>query len=633
MCGITGFYGFEDKELLRKMTSLLEHRGPDQFGYYTDNKVCLGHRRLSIIDLSEDGKQPMGNEDESVWVVFNGEIYNYKELKRILEEKGHKFKSKTDTEVIVHAYEEYGEDCVKHFNGCFAFAIYDSEKKSIFLARDRMGIKPLYYTQVEDHFYFASEIKSILASSEIKRKVNIQALDYYLSFYANPLAETMFKRIFKLLPGYSATYKDGKLNIKKYWDLEMEPAKQQNPEKDLLNLLSDSVKKRLMSDVPLGVYLSGGVDSGSMVALMSKLSDKVKTFSVGFDADTEKAELKRAKILAEHFNTEHQEVLVGIDSIKHLPKIVWHQDEPMGDPTSIPTYLLSKEAKKKCTVILTGEGADEQFAGYEQQKFMMLHQKYLQKIPLWLRKSAAYPIKKIPAKNLNLFFKYMGALGEEGKRRVSEFATSEDTADQLLSIISIFSEKEKEELASGALLSEVINRKVSSQLNKDFFSDKKELLNQLLMFENKTMLAENLLMKVDKNTMAHGIEARVPFLDHRVVEYAAKLPEKMKLNGMKDKDILRQTMKPHLPDNRSSQKKERFFVPIDYWLKNELSTLSEELLSKRAIKRQKLFDYNYVEKALANYKKSPLFYGRQLWTLLNYQLWHKTFMEEEDVRL
>jgi asparagine synthase (glutamine-hydrolysing) len=612
----------------------LEHRGPDQKGFFVDKNVSFGHRRLSIIDLSDHGNQPMSNEDETLWIVFNGEIYNYKELRKQLESKGHKFSSKTDTEVLVHMYQEFGEKCLEKLNGCFAFAIFDSKKRSLFLARDRMGIKPLYYTTVAGKFYFSSEIKALLEVPEFKKKVNLQALNNYLSFFANPGKETMFQGIFKLEPGHFLTFKDGTLQKKKYWDLKMNPQQlRRSPEKYLHNLLSDSVQKRLMSDVPLGVYLSGGVDSGSVVSLMKPYSEKIKTFSVGFDTgDTKDSELHRARHLAEHFETEHQEVKVGFDSVKHLPSIIWHQDEPMGDPTSIPTFMLSQEAKKKVTVVLTGEGADEQFAGYEQEKFMMLQKRVLQKFPLWMRHAGSFPLSKIPAKSFNPLFGYMEALGEEGKKRAVDFTRSKTPSEALFNVISIFSEKEKEEATSGKLLRETLQHSTEKQIGQDFsFSWSNGLLNQLLLFENKVMLTENLLMKVDKNTMAHGIEARVPFLDHRVVEFAAKLPQAMKLNGWRDKYLLRKTMENQLPAGRAQQKKQRFFVPVDHWLQNELSSLSRDYLSKRIIKRQGFFDHNYVNKMFSSYKSSPLFYGRQIWTLLNFQMWHKMFIEGEKV--
>ncbi|MEK6900782.1 MAG: asparagine synthase (glutamine-hydrolyzing), partial [Nanoarchaeota archaeon] len=469
MCGIVGFSGFEDTKLLQEMTSLLSHRGPDQSGSYTDEFVSLGHRRLSIIDLSEDGKQPMSNEDDTIWIVFNGEIYNYKELRVKLEERKHTFKSKTDTEVIIHAYEEYGEKCVELFNGDFAFAIYDVNKKSLFMARDRLGIKPLYYTVVDGHFYFASEIKAILSSPEVKRKVNVQALNFYLTFFANPLAETMFQGIYKLLPGHTLRWEQGKVTIEKYWDLEMKPQKMSlsTAQEELQRLLRDSVEKRLMSDVPLGVYLSGGVDSGSVVSLMSTFSEKIKTFSVGFEGHSE---LSQAKITADYFNTDHTEMVLGTDAIKALPEVVWHQDEPMGDPTSIPTYFLSQEAKKNVTVVLTGEGADEQFAGYEQEKFMMLHQQYVRKLPAWMRKSMLLPLQKLPAQSLTPLFKYMGSLGEEGKRRLQEFVLANEPVEALMNIISLFTEEEKKKATAGKLGKEVQQHPVMNDVRSLYFT-------------------------------------------------------------------------------------------------------------------------------------------------------------------
>lgn len=629
MCGITGFYGIEDKQLLKEMTSLVSHRGPDQAGFYCDKVASLGHRRLSIIDLSRAGKQPLSNETGDIWVVFNGEIYNYKELRRTLEQQGHRFASKTDTEVIVHAYEQYGIQCVALFNGDFAFALYDATQKSLFLGRDRLGIKPLYYTSVDGAFYFASEVKVLLAIPGLKRKVNLKALNYYLSFFANPLTETMFQGIYKLAPGHTLTCNKEGISLQRYWDLEMQPRAVQQPRQQLFSLLSDSVQKRLMSDVPLGVYLSGGVDSGSVVALMSTFSDKIKTFSVGFDSSL--GELQRARVTAEYFQTDHQEIVLNSNAIKVLPQIVWHQDEPMADPTSVPTYLLSKEATKKVTVVLTGEGADEQFAGYEQEKFMMLHQKYLRKIPF--RKTLAQPLKAIPATTLNPIFKYMGSLGEEGKKRLVDFVATSDNATALMSMISIFNDAEKEEVAGEKLKRTVHQEKMTDVVRKKYLSQKRHLLNQLLLFENKVPLAENLLMKVDKNTMAHGIEARVPFLDHRVVEFAAKLPENLKLHGWNDKYILRQSMKNVLPPRKNTQKKERFFVPVNHWLKHQLQPLSEELLSSTLITQQGYFNSDYIHKMLSHYDSSPLFYGRQIWTVLNFQMWHKMFIEEEKVKI
>lgn len=383
MCGIIGF-NWDDKELLRKSSDKIKHRGPDSSGFYTDDEVSLGHRRLSIVDLSSRGKQPMSNENEDIFIIFNGEIYNHKELRKDLEKK-HDFKSNTDTEVLIHLYEEYGFEFVNKLQGMFAFCIYDSVKKIFFIARDRVGIKPLYYTEYGDKFIFCSEIKGIIENKEIKREVNRKALQSFLIFRANILEETMFSGIKKLLPGHWMVYdlEKNKIKIKKYWDVSFQ--KEYKSFKDyskiLRNLLEDSVKSRLMSDVPFGAYLSGGIDSGTIVSLMGKFSDKtVETFSVGFE-DEKESELVGARILAENLETNHHELVIDKNSVKNLPYIVYHADEPMADPTSIPIYMLSKYAKKYCTVILTGEGADEIFEGYPQYKFMKIHEKFIRPMP------------------------------------------------------------------------------------------------------------------------------------------------------------------------------------------------------------------------------------------------------------
>ncbi len=633
MCGIAGFYGFEDKELLQRMTAVLSHRGPDQSGYYSDKNCSLGHRRLSIIDLSERGRQPISNEDGSIWVTFNGEIYNFKPLKKELEKRGHHFASGTDTEVIVHAYEEWKEKCLAKFNGDFAFVIYDSTKKSLFLARDRLGIKPLYYVQIGERLLFASEIKALLEYPEMQRKVNLSAVNYYLTFFANPLSETMFQGVYKIPPGHYAEYTNNRLSLHQYWDIPRYGERSVHPD-EVFPLLQDSVKLRLMSDVPLGIYLSGGIDSGTVTALMSKVTDKINTFSVGFDANEYDSELKRARVTAEYFNTNHKEIIVGSKAVSELPKIVWHQDEPMADPTSIPTYLLSKEAKKQVTVVLTGEGADEQFAGYEQEKYMLWHQNYITKIPSPLRAATATMLNYLPSRSLNPFLKYMGSLGKEGKKRVGQFLTTNHPTDALMSMVSIFSEEEKKEITVNQLLTVTQQLPVNTALQQQYFTAQNQpFLHQLLRFENKVPLAENLLMKVDKNTMAFGIEARVPFLDHRLVEAMALLSPEQKINGFTNKYLLRKIMQPHLPKETVQRKKERFFVPVDMWLKDDLQPLLDQLLHPSLLAQQQLFNPAYIQKARERYPQSPLYYGRQLWTLLHFQMWHRMFIEKEKIKL
>src|SRR3989344_1891939 len=367
MCGIAGFYGLEDKGLLNRMTSPLNHRGPDGGGYYSDKLVSLGHRRLSIIDL-EGGKQPITNEDGSVVVIYNGEIYNHKELRKELESK-HKFKTNSDTEVLVHLYEEYKEDFINKLNGFFAFALYDSNEKKLILARDRLGIKPLFYMLLGKKLFFASEQKSLLEYKEHKQEVEPNALYNFLMFNYNKSLQTLFRDIKKVPPGYMLVIKDQNIQFKKYWDLSYNRESKTENEfsNELLGLLKDSVQKRLMSDVPLGAYVSGGVDSSAVVGLMSSFSkEPVKTFSVGFNQSDD--ELKYAKIISDHYQTDHQEIYVDHNDISLLKKIIWYLDEPMSDLATVPVYVMSREAKKKVTVVLTGEGNDEIWAGYDHFK-------------------------------------------------------------------------------------------------------------------------------------------------------------------------------------------------------------------------------------------------------------------------
>ncbi|MBW3015175.1 asparagine synthase (glutamine-hydrolyzing) [Candidatus Woesearchaeota archaeon] len=634
MCGICGFYGFEDKALLRQMSKSIKHRGPDSNGEFFDKKISLGHRRLSIIDLSDKGKQPMSNEDESIHIVFNGEIYNYKELKDDLESKGHKFKSNTDTEVIIHAYEEYGNNYYKKFNGCFAYALWDSNKQTLQLVRDRLGIKPLYYCIFNGALYFASEIKSILQDNRIPREVNFTALHDYLSFRNNALPETMFKGIFKLMPGHTLTLSHNSIRVNKYWDLTYNPL--QGTEKyfasKLLNLMTESVKKRLMSDVPLGVYLSGGIDSATIVGLMKSFhNDEINTFSVGFNAGENVDELSHAQIIANHFNTKHKEILVEADAAKLLPIVTYNHDEPVADPTSIPTYLLSKDAKKHVTVILSGDGSDELFGGYTQYKLMRMRNQYIKYMPLSLRKLAPYIAKNTPPNLLNKLFKYSEALGSEGIKRMGNYVTSSIHAKQYLELISIFDEEEKRGLYSKNIKKETNRLNLNTRLENLFFKNYNDLLNNLLYLETKIILTDGYLMKVDKNTMANGIEGRVPFLDHNVAEFASKVPVNFKLKGFTEKYILRKSMKNILPEHTLKRKKDRFFVPIDSWLQGDLKSILEDKLSKNLLKKQGIFNYSYVKKALNNFNNSKLFYSRQLWCLLTFQYWYEMFIENEKI--
>ncbi|MEM4239796.1 MAG: asparagine synthase (glutamine-hydrolyzing) [Candidatus Woesearchaeota archaeon] len=616
MCGIVGC-DFDDKALVKRMMRLIEHRGPDQHGIFSDEKVTLGHQRLSIIDLSKKGRQPMSNNEGTSWVVFNGEIYNYKEIRSHLEAIGHRFNSNTDTEVIVHAYDEYGFECVHQFNGDFAFCIYDSEKKLLFLARDRLGIKPLYYYFDGRHFLFASEYKSLL-EFHFPRTINRTALSRYVTLRYNYGRETMLDRVQRVLPGEWIVYdlKSKSLKRNRFWQVSFDKSKTANaPEQYFARrtreLLQDAVVKRLMSDVPLGVYLSGGIDSGSIVALMHNAGIKdIKTFSVGFGYGEETDELKYARTVSERFGTDHREFIVGHDVAKNLPRIVWHCDEPLADPTLLPVYLLSQKTKPSATVVLTGDGGDEVFAGYEQNKFLKLGQ-----LPYPVRAIASPAIHAMPSAVLNRFFKYAKKLGSEGKKRAVSFLAKKKPVDQYMEIVAIFNEKERKELSPG--LAGIRNELAC------FYHNNNPVLHNTIKLEYETQLPENMLHKGDRMTMAHAIEARVPFLDHRLVEFSETIPASLKLKGFTEKYIIRKAMQPYLPKQTIKRKKQRFYVPIDRWLATDLAPMADELLSPAALKESGVFNPEAVRRILGHYNSSPLFYARQLWVLLTFQLWHQ----------
>lgn len=636
MCGIAG-YNFEDKALMQKMLALIRHRGPDDSGTFTDRGVAgvtLGHQRLSIIDLSKNGHMPMTNVKGNLTITYNGEIYNHREIRKDLEKKGYQFKSNTDTEVILNAYDAYGVDCLKLFNGPFAFVIYDPAKKTFFGARDRIGIKPLYYHHENKKFIFCSEIKSMLLH-DIPKKINLDSVNWFVSLRYIGGEGTIFQSIQRLMAGHYFIYdlKTDNLFIKKYWDLTYGIDKK--PEayfvQELRNQLTAAVKRRLMSDVPLGVYLSGGLDSSTIVALMSEMRDNIRTFSVGFGYGGEVDELKHAKLVAEHFNTDHTEFMVKSELMKNLPRLVWHHDEPLADPACLPAFLLSEQAKKHVTVIQAGEGSDEMFAGYEQNKFL-LHRNKLKYVPKPVRSMGAKTVELVPEKVLNLFFAFASNIGKQGRKRFCNYVKHIDNKAQAYSeIMGIFNNKERKEILTPGVLSKVKLFDHAKRINEIFYNDKNPYLNQILRYEVKEPLPENLLMKADKTTMAFAIECRVPFLDHKVAEFAATIPPSLKLHGLRDeKYVLKQAVKDIVPKQIIKRKKHRFYVPIDYWLqKEDVQSLVDSLLDKQTVEKQGYFNYTAIEKIKKNFMGSKLFYARQMWTLLNFQLWHKIFIEDE----
>lgn len=606
MCGISGMVGLEDRNLLKKMGKVIRHRGPDDSGIYVDKNVGLINQRLSIIDIKR-GHQPIHNEERTIWVTYNGEIYNYLELKKELEKKKHKFYTASDTEVLVHLYEEYGDLFVKRLRGMFAFAIWDRKKKKLLLGRDRLGIKPLYYTINNGNLLFGSEIKSILQHEEVERKVDFQALHDFLTLQYVPGPRTMFQKIKKLQPGYILIFEKGKVKTKKYWDVEINPS-----EKDeklivnyLINLLKESVKIRLMSEVPLGVFLSGGLDSSTVTGIMSMLVDEpVKTYTVGFDQPTD--EFKYAKIVADHFDTDHHELTVKGNEVKILPEIIWHFDEPLADPAALPTYLMSKVTKKHATVVLVGEGGDETFAGYPKYRFMLLAKKYK-----WLLPKSLAPMSSFLSKiSLNSTKKYLEFLSEF----ISVFE-NDGEAYKKMSALG-FHEKDKKELYSEKLKM----KKFKENPINTFLKNKRiDIFKRMVLFDMKVWLCDRLLMKVDKMTMASSIEARVPLLDHKLVEFMNTVPTNLKLN----KYIFKKSMVNILPKEILKRKKHGFAVPITKWFEGELKEIALEILSK--LHKEEYFKYTYIQKLLKNPRRFR--HNQQLWNLLNFEIWHKIYID------
>lgn len=626
MCGICGYSGFNDPILLKKMTDAIIHRGPDDSGHFTDAKVGLGMRRLSIIDI-ESGRQPIHNEDETIWIVFNGEIYNFKELRVQLERKGHRFYTESDTEVIVHAYEEFGEECVKELRGMFAFAIWNKNEDKLFLARDRMGIKPLHYAIFDDKFFFASEIKSILQYKEYKPEIDLTALHDYLSYLYVPAPRSIFKGISKLLPAHTLTLKNGKINIKRYWDLTFPDSYNYNEDfyiKKTKELLEESVQMHMVSDVPLGVYLSGGLDSSTITGLMSKFSDRpVKTFTVGF-LDEEYSELEYARDVSEHFGTEHYEHIVEYDAFKLLPDIVGQHDEPFGNSTSVIHYLISKEIGKHVKVAMSGGGGDEVFSGYPKYIAMRMAG-YYSAVPSLIRK--------------NLIERPFSLLSESGKEvdyvrwgRKLISTANQPPGMMYYNLISYFDEKEKLGLYSEKLskLREIIKNPVDSSLFVTSFFSKAQNLNQdgrIFYTELNSFLPYNILEYTDKTSMAASIEARVPFLDHKLVEFAAMTPGNLKLKGFNMKYILKKAVKNLVPKKITNRKKMGFNPPTGLWIDRDLKDLMDEYLSEESIKNRNFFNYLEIKHLLQEHTLKKRNNGLKIWSLLFLEAWAREYLD------
>lgn len=610
MCGIAGF-NYEDKDLIKRMCDLMKHRGPDEFGFYLDSKISLGIMRLSIIDLIT-GNQPQHNEDQDIWIVFNGEIYNFKELRQILEKSTHKFYTNSDTEVILHAYEEWGEKCVERFRGQFAFCIYDSKKERLFLARDHMGLKPLYYYFNGNKLIFASEIKSILCHN-IKRKVNKRAINLLLSLKYVPSELTLFKGIYKLPPASYLIFDllIKKIKVKKYWNFNFKTIVSKTTDElktELKNLIEESVKVRLLSDVPIGAFLSGGIDSTAIVGFMTKLLDEpVKTFSLYFEEGAPINEQRYSRLAVEYYNTDHTEMVIKSTSYKILPKLVWHLDDLITDAAIIPIYLMAKSARKKMSVALTGDGADEIFAGYSvfYKKRIVQYPKFFPRRPL---DSIMKFYNHFPSNKVRFFLSYL-----------NKSKTEEDS--YIRNLLTMYNIDKPD----------IFPYKVDNveEMIKKTFVKNLDIVNQFTNWDLKYQIPNQYNMKIDKMTMAASLEARTPFLDYKIVKWAASIPPQLKLKKNIEKYILRLAVKDIVPPEILKRKKTAFGTPMNLWLKTGMKEVSSEILD-RLTKRSDIIKPSYIKSIKKN--RFIKYYQTRVWNLIMLELWYETFIENNDLK-
>ncbi|MFH1655624.1 MAG: asparagine synthase (glutamine-hydrolyzing) [Candidatus Omnitrophota bacterium] len=617
MCGICGIVGKQDKELLKRMCNSMLHRGPDSDGIFLKGNISLGIRRLRVIDL-ETGDQPIHNEDKTLWIVHNGEIYNFKQLRDDLIKKGHSFYTKSDTEVILHLYEEYKDDCVRYLRGMFAFAIWDDKRKKIFLARDRIGIKPLYYCARNGRFIFASQLKSILEDKEISKLIDRDALDYYLTFLYIPAPLTIFKEIKKLPPAHTLTIKDGKIELKRYWKLSFN---QDKVEPDayyierIKDILKDVMRIHMISDVPLGALLSGGLDSSTVVAMMSKLTSyPIKTFSIGFEEKfASYNELKYSRLIANKFNTDHYEFIIKPKIVDILPQVVSHLEEPFADSSAILNYLICKEAKEFVTVGLTGIGGDEIFGGYPRYLGLFVD-RYYQRLPHFMRSGLS---------GLSSFIPQTRDSQNLGGRLSRFIASNPDTKnDRYIKWISYFDSEMK---------SKLLNQKPGAHrfIHHNYLDEEKsnDFLNKANYLDINAYLPDDLLIMADKMSMAHSFELRVPFCDHKLMEFCATIPFSVKLKGLKLKNLLKKTVKDMLPEEIINKRKQGFMVPLADWIKDDLSSSVKDILSEKAIKKRGYFNSKYVAEIINLHFKGKKVLTHQIWALLVFELWARDYLD------
>ncbi|HEV7475284.1 MAG TPA: asparagine synthase (glutamine-hydrolyzing) [Pyrinomonadaceae bacterium] len=626
MCGIVGIVRSDksdvDQALLARMCAAIRHRGPDDDGFYVKGAAGLGMRRLAIIDL-KSGQQPIHNQDRTAWIVFNGEIYNYRALRDQLEKLGHTFYTNSDTEAIIHAYDQYGADCPKHLRGMFAFAIWDERTEELFLARDRVGKKPLLYADVNGEFIFGSEFSALLLHPGLSKDIDAEALHHYLSFMCVPAPLTAYRAIRKLEPGHSLRWRKGEIRIERYWQPDFSKKidiSEQEAGERAIEILRDAVKVRLMSEVPLGAFLSGGIDSSAVVALMSEESSApVKTFSIGFE-EQDFSELHHARRVAEHVGADHHEFIVRPDALEVLPILVEHYGEPYADSSAIPTYYVARETRKYVTVALNGDGGDESFAGYERYAAMRLAERY-HRIPAVLRETvmrqAFELIPSSPTKRSRI---------RDVKRFIQ--AASLPKVERYLRWVSTFDAQAKNDLYSEDFRRQTESVSAASLLDPWFArANGSGIVDAALLADIMTYLPNDLLVKVDIATMANSLEARSPFLDHHVMEFAASLPEKFKLRGLTSKYLLKRILKKLLPAENLDRRKMGFGIPIGPWFRGQLQPfLRATLLTESALKRG-LFKPEAVKQLVELHTRGERDYSHQLWTLLMLELWFQRFID------
>jgi asparagine synthase (glutamine-hydrolysing) len=639
MCGIAGIVSVDGlapdaSRRAMRMRDVMDYRGPDEAGLYADDFAALAHRRLSIVDLST-GQQPLSNENGTVWVSFNGEIYNHRDARVDLEASGHRYRTKSDTETIVHAYEEWGDDCAHRFRGMFAFAVWDGPKRRLLLTRDRLGIKPVYWARVGDTLLFASEIKAILASGLLQPVANYDVLSENLSTRYTSGEATLFKGIYKLLPGHQLVFERGEIRVRQYWDVPIADGRRRDSGfgirgskvvDEFRERLTESVKLRLMADVPLGMFLSGGIDSVAVASIMARLIDRpLQTFSVAFKEHGYN-ELAYAREAALAIGAEGHEVVIDDhDFFRALPRLLWHEDEPIAHPSSIALYFVSKLARERVTVVLTGEGSDELMAGYG--KYLRLQ---------WNWRAGGIYERVLPARARAFISSIVvprlpGAAGRYARR---SFLAMPRTPQAMFldNFAAIRLADQHALLAPGlrdlATPAHAYDASIEYFLKPDRSAT---LLDRLLYTDIKTYLVE-LLMKQDQMSMATSIESRVPFLDHKLVEFVAELPDAWKLSGFTTKRILRQAMNGIVPDSILNRPKMGFPVPFGTWTRNGWNGVAREVLLDRTSRERGLLDPAAVDRLLRDHADGHTDGTDRIWTLLNLELWHRTFIDQEGIQ-